>query len=65
MGFSLYNPGFAAGVVGLLVAAVFGGFGFVPFTWGTEHKMLLGMFLGFLFVCTASLGLLSDSRWPG
>ncbi len=48
MGFSLYNMGFTAGLVGTLVVALYKSYGFVPdpvFIWTTGNNLLLGAFL--------------------
>ena len=45
MGFSLYNMGFTAGLVGTLVVALYKSYGFVPdpvFIWTTGNNLLLG-----------------------
>ncbi len=52
MGFSLYNMGFTAGIVGTLIVALYKSYGFVPdpvFIWTTGHNLLLGSFLGIIF----------------
>ncbi|MCZ7566608.1 MAG: DUF1576 domain-containing protein [Burkholderiales bacterium] len=44
-GFSLYNMGFTAGLVGVLVVALYKSYGFVPdpvFIWTTGNNVLLG-----------------------
>ena len=48
MGFSLYNMGFTAGIVGTLVVAMYKSYGFVPdpvMIWTTGNNRLLGGFL--------------------
>ena len=53
MGFSLYNMGFTAGLVGTLVVALYKSYGFVPdpvFIWTTGNNVLLGTFLSVVFV---------------
>jgi hypothetical protein len=55
MGFSLYNMGFTAGLVGILVVALYKSYGFVAdpvFIWTTGNNALLG---GFLFVVFAAM----------
>ena len=45
MGFSLYNMGFTAGIVGILVVALYKSFGFVPdpvMIWTSGYNRLLG-----------------------
>ena len=52
MGFSLYNMGFAAGIVGTVVVAVYKAYGFVPdpvFIWTKGLKRLLGRIPGAIF----------------
>ena len=64
-GLTLYNMGFVAGVVGLIVVAVCRSFGLVPepvSTWGTGHRALLAVFLGCLFAATILIGCLADRR---
>jgi hypothetical protein len=52
MGFSLYNMGFTAGIVGTLVVALYRSYGFVPdpvFIWTTGNNLLLAVFLVIVF----------------
>ncbi len=45
MGYSLYNMGFTAGIVGTLVVAMYKSYGFVPdpvMIWTTGNNRLLG-----------------------
>lgn len=52
MGFSLYNMGFTAGLVGTLVVAIYKGYGFVAepvFIWTSGNNALLGTFLAVVF----------------
>ena len=59
MGFSLYNMGFTAGIVGVLVVALYKSYGFVPdpvMIWTGGHNTLLGGFLLVLFVSMAAAG---------
>jgi hypothetical protein len=63
MGFSLYNMGFTAGIVGTLVVAIYKSYGFVPdpvFIWTTGNNMLLGGFLSLLFAALIGGGLWLD-----
>lgn len=63
MGFSLYNMGFTAGIVGTLVVAIYKSYGFVPdpvFIWTTGNNGLLGSFLAVLFLGLAGTGLWLD-----
>jgi hypothetical protein len=57
-GFSLYNIGFSAGVVGILVVALFKSYGFVPdpvMIWTSENNHILALFLT-LLLATMLLG---------
>jgi hypothetical protein len=63
MGFSLYNMGFTAGLVGTLVVALYKSYGFVPdpvFIWTTGNNVLLGTFLSALFVSMIAVGFWMD-----
>ncbi|HQR21928.1 MAG TPA: DUF1576 domain-containing protein [Burkholderiaceae bacterium] len=63
MGFSLYNMGFTAGLVGTLVVALYKSYGFVPdpvFIWTTGNNVLLGTFLAAVFVSMAAVGFWMD-----
>ncbi len=63
MGFSLYNMGFTAGLVGLLVVALYKSYGFVPdpvFIWTTGNNVLLGSFLSALFISMIAVGFWID-----
>ncbi|MDM0014555.1 DUF1576 domain-containing protein [Variovorax sp. J22P168] len=47
-GYSLYNMGFTAGILGTLVVALYRAYGFVPepvFIWTTGHNLPLAIFL--------------------
>lgn len=62
-GFSLYNMGFTAGIVGTVVVAVYKSYGFVPdpvFYWSTGHNALLGGFLALLCLGLIGAGLHVD-----
>jgi hypothetical protein len=62
-GFSLYNMGFTAGLVGTLVVALYKSYGFVPdpvFVWTTGNNVLLGTFLTVLFASTVAAGFWLD-----
>lgn len=64
-GFSLYNMGFTAGIVGTLTVAIFKSYGFVPepvFIWSTGANALLGGFIGALFAALIALGFALDRR---
>jgi hypothetical protein len=63
MGFSLYNMGFTAGLLGTLVVALYKSYGFVPdpvFVWTTGNNVLLGAFLTVLFVSMIAAGFWLD-----
>ncbi len=63
MGFSLYNMGFTAGLVGTLVVALYKSYGFVPdpvFVWTTGNNVLLGTFLAVLFLSMVAIGFRFD-----
>ncbi len=59
MGFSLYNMGFTAGIVGTLIVALYKSYGFVPdpvFIWTTGHNLLLSSFLTIVFASMLGVG---------
>ncbi len=63
MGFSLYNMGFTAGIVGTLVVALYKSYGFVPdpvFIWTTGHNLLLATFLAVVFASMLAAGYALD-----
>lgn len=63
MGFSLYNMGFTAGIVGTVVVALYKSYGFVPdpvMIWTTGNNRLLGGFLAVLFGSMVAGGLYMD-----
>jgi hypothetical protein len=63
MGFSLYNMGFTAGLVGILVVALYKSYGFVAdpvFIWTTGNNVLLGGFLFVVFAAMAAVGFRFD-----
>jgi hypothetical protein len=67
MGFSLYNMGFTAGLVGTLVVALYKSYGFVPdpvFIWTTGNNVLLGAFLSVLFLSMIAAGFWFDRSTP-
>jgi len=66
-GFSLYNMGFTAGIVGTLVVAMYKSYGFVPdpvMIWTTGNNRLLGSFLAALFASMAVIGYYFDRSPP-
>src|SRR5512134_2650264 len=67
MGFSLYNMGFTAGLVGTLVVALYKSYGFVPnpvFIWTTGNNVLLGTFLALVFASMIAVGFWFDWGAP-
>jgi hypothetical protein len=62
-GFSLYNMGFTAGLIGTLVVAIYISHGFVPepvFIWATDQTDVLAPFLGACFLAMIVAGRLVD-----
>jgi len=62
-GFTLYNIGFAAGIIGTLVVGIYQSYGFVPepvFIWTTGNNVLLGTLLLAIFIAMAAGALLLD-----
>ena len=67
MGFSLYNMGFTAGIVGTLVVATYKSYGFVPepvMIWTTGNNQLLGGFLAALLGSMVAVGFYLDRSLP-
>ncbi len=67
MGFSLYNMGFTAGLVGTLVVALYKSYGFVPdpvFIWTTGNNALLASFLAVCFLSMMAVGFWLDRATP-
>jgi hypothetical protein len=65
MGYSLYNIGWVAGILGTLTVAVYKSYGFVPdpvFIWTTGNNRLLGTMLAGLFVSMVAGGCLLDRQ---
>lgn len=63
MGFSLYNMGFTAGIVGTVVVAAYKSFGFVAepkMIWTTGNNGVLGILLVISFVSMGGLGVVLD-----
>ena len=63
MGFSLYNMGFTAGIVGTLVVAIYKSYGFVAdpvMIWTTGNNRLLGGFLALIFASMVAVGFFLD-----
>jgi hypothetical protein len=62
-GFSLYNMGFTAGIVGILIVALYKSYGFVPnpvFIWTTGNNTLLVSFLVVFFLAMIAAGFWFD-----
>jgi hypothetical protein len=67
MGYSLYNMGFTAGIVGTLVVATYKSYGFVPdpvMIWTSGNNSLLGIFLALLFAAMIATGFYVDRALP-
>jgi hypothetical protein len=67
MGYSLYNMGFTAGIVGTLVVAMYKSYGFVPdpvMIWTSGNNGLLGGFLAAVFASMVALGYYFDRALP-
>ncbi len=63
MGFTLYNIGFAAGIIGSIVVALYKSYGFVPdpvFIWTTGNNVVLGTLLATVLASAAVVGFLLD-----
>jgi hypothetical protein len=64
-GYSLYNMGFTAGLLGTVVVAVYKAYGFVAdpvMIWTSGNDLVLAVFLGVVFVSMAVLGLVVDRQ---
>ncbi|MFO1324366.1 MAG: DUF1576 domain-containing protein [Burkholderiales bacterium] len=67
MGFTLYNMGFTAGIVGTVIVAAYKSYGFVPdpvMIWTTGNNRLLGTFLTAVFASMVAVGYYLDSALP-
>ena len=65
MGFTLYNIGFAAGIIGTLVVALYKSYGFIPdpvFIWTTGNNLLFGKILLVMFISMAACGICLDGK---
>ncbi len=63
MGFSLYNMGFVAGIIGTLIVALYKSYGFVPepvMIWTTGNNMFLGSFFAAIFISLIAVGCYLD-----
>jgi hypothetical protein len=64
-GYSLYNVGFCAGVIGILVVAILTSYGLVPepvFIWTSGDNLRMGSMMGLMFSSLMTLGLGLDRR---
>lgn len=62
-GYSLYNVGFVAGVLGAVVVAVYQSWNFVPepvFVWSDGHNLLLGLLFAAMYLVMIGLGVWTD-----
>jgi hypothetical protein len=67
MGYSLYNMGFTAGIVGTLVVATYKSYGFIPdpvMIWTSGNNALLGGLLVAVFASMVALGFHFDRAVP-
>jgi hypothetical protein len=67
MGFALYNVGFTAGLIGVLVVALLTSYELVPipvFIWTTGNNLQLASLLGVMFSSLMMLGMAIDRRAP-
>jgi len=67
MGFTLYNIGFTAGIIGTLVVAIYISYGFVPepvFIWTSGNNAFLGAMLFLIFGSMMAGGIFMDRRSP-
>jgi len=59
-GFSLYNMGFTAGIVGTIVVSLLNSYGIVPvpqMIWTKGNNLLLGSYFGLMFLSMLMIGL--------
>ena len=59
-GFSLYNMGFTAGIVGTVVVSLLNSYGIIPapqLIWTRGNNLLLGSYLGFVFLSMLIVGI--------
>jgi hypothetical protein len=67
MGYSLYNMGFTAGIVGTLVVATYKSYGFIPdpvMIWTKGNNAVLGGFVALVFGSMIALGFFIDRSLP-
>jgi hypothetical protein len=59
-GFSLYNMGFTAGIVGTIVVSLLNSYGIIPapqLIWTKVNDFILGSYLGFVFLSMLIIGI--------
>lgn len=59
-GFSLYNMGFTAGIVGTIVVSLLNSYGIIPapqLIWTRENNLILGSYLGLIFLSMLIIGI--------
>jgi hypothetical protein len=59
-GFSLYNMGFTAGIVGTIVVSLLNSYGIIPapqLIWTKGNDFILGSYLGFVFLSMLIIGI--------
>jgi hypothetical protein len=64
-GFSLYNMGFTAGIVGTIVVSLLNSYGIVPvpqMIWTKGNNLLLGSYLGLMFLSMLMVGIYLTSN---
>lgn len=64
-GFSLYNMGFTAGIVGTIVVSLLNSYGIVPvpqMIWTRGNNILLGSYFGLMFLSMLMLGIYLTSN---
>jgi hypothetical protein len=65
MGFSLYNMGFTAGIVGTVIVALYKSYGFVAdpvMIWTTGNNLVLASFLSLVFLSLIGVGYAVDRQ---
>jgi hypothetical protein len=64
-GFSLYNMGFTAGIVGTIVVSLLNSYGIVPvpqMIWTKGNNLILGSYLGLMFLSMLMVGIYLTSN---
>lgn len=65
-GYSLYNVGFASGLVGMVFASICKGFGYefqTQIKWSSGNTVVLSIWLSLLFSCMIAIGLYWTTDW--